>query len=98
MLALTAAAVVSCQGQAITAAAMHRVQATLAFTASAWSSEFPFLHLTVPVIATPVVLVVLLLVAMQPSPVVAVCADGSVPGIDLVADVDQELNVSLAAT
>ena len=43
--------------------------------------------------------VVLLLVAMQTSPVIAVCADGSIPGVNLVAaDIDQELNVSLAAS
>jgi len=36
---------------------------------------------------------------MQPSPVVAICADGSIPGANLVAaNIDQELNVSLAAS
>ena len=83
MFSLAAAAVAGCQGLAITATAVRRAQATLAFTASAWSADVPFLHLTAPVIATPVVRVVLLLLAMQPSPVVAICADGSIPGANL---------------
>ena len=41
MFALAAAAVAGCQGRAITATAMHRAQATLAFTASAWSPSCP---------------------------------------------------------
>ena len=50
-------------------------------------------------IVTPVVQVVLLLVALHPVPYVAVAADGSVPGVNLVhSAVEQEPNLSLAAS
>ena len=82
--ALAAAAVAGYQGRAITSMTVDRALSTVAFMSSCWCPDVPFLHFTAPVMATPVVRVVLLLVALHPVPCVAVAADGSIPGVNLV--------------
>ena len=60
--------------------AVNRAQQTLRMLAAQWSAQVPTLHLSAPASEAGMVRAVLLFATLHPVPVVAIGADGSLPG------------------